>query len=86
MSHCLRGAPDVGAFYYEDAVKAINEQGFVLGSVEFARQPRHFTEPQPRPSDGLPQKKYRVLRCYAEYRRGPGKPVCGLLLVKENEH
>ncbi|MDR3121815.1 MAG: hypothetical protein LBU58_10870 [Clostridiales bacterium] len=40
METTLRDAPDVGAFYFQDAVGALKEAGFTIGRIEFTLPPR----------------------------------------------
>ena len=89
-------APDVGAFYFEDALELFEMSGRLIGRVEFTLPPRQSGEAanlsdlfnrrdNSRPYEPLRRilepRKYRVVRCTANGCDQEGNPVYDLLLT-----
>ena len=75
----FRSAPDVGAFYFEDAFDILARSGFDIGYVDIALPPRHMDE-----TDSLNDIKTHINN-YATENRAPrgdcqnsGRGLCGL--------
>ena len=81
----FRDAPDVGAFYFEDAAKVLAGSGCVLGRLVFTLPPRQSEESAALGGNygGIPPKTYRVLRRSVAGHDNSGAPVCDLLLTAE---
>jgi len=93
----FRNAPEVGAFYFEEAVKILTDGGCKIGGVEFVLQPRLRNEAielaerfnaylsagdYDSPLGEMPEKVFRVIRCRYERDDPQGNPVFSLLLTK----
>ena len=84
-----QGAPDVRAFYLEDAERALRRAGVSVGKIEFALPPRSFGDAEALAEtapDRLPAKTFRVLRSSEIYSGAGGGSVCDLLVTRENRY
>jgi hypothetical protein len=86
----FRNAPDVGAFYFEDAVAAIKNDGFFIGRVDFTMQPRESHKSaelvkqcleyidkfySDQVCEDFPYQLYRVVRCNVNSAETGGAPA-----------
>ena len=77
----FRDAPDIGAFYFEDAAAMLSESACLVGRAEFTLPPRaRFVADD---LDNLPPKRFRVLRCLVSGHSDSGEPICDLVLTAE---
>ena len=81
----FRDAPDVGAFYFEDAAETLARSGYHIGRVEFTLPPRQQSEAAALAKDiaKLPVKNCRVIRCVVSGANTSGEPICDMLLTVE---
>ena len=91
------GAPNVGAFYFEDAVARLKESGCTVGRVEITEAPvresKQANEPVRENKQAqtaadknvgifsLPQRRYRVILNRVTGFGEAGEPVCDLLIT-----
>ena len=95
-----RDAPDVGAFYFEDALAVLAQSGFRAGRVDFTLPPgqsdkaaalaRACNNRNGGGSDAdlsalLPPMKFRVLKCSIRGNDPSGTPICDLLVTTAAE-
>lgn len=83
---CFRDAPNVGAFYFEDAKEIVMQSGYAIGRICFTARPggpdRLNVMPVGALPEDVPQQKFRVLRCTVNGYDGLGSPVCDFLLTQ----
>ena len=91
-------APDVGAFFFEDAIAELTASGCVIGRVDFTAPPGRAGadadaltvfysgkegDPRRAPAPGMiPPAQFRVLRCVVGDYDDSGAPVCDLLISR----
>ena len=87
METGYRNAPNVGAFYYEDAAAILGQSGCLIGRVEYTLPPRQSGGARvltDRRIDIQPQ-SCRVLKCEVIGYSRSGEPICNLLVTPATE-